>query len=64
MRFLSHLLSALCACFFGLVLSRALGYVAAPLAEPKREYLANELVRERDEVVQRGVRRADLPRSD
>ena len=30
------------------------------LAEPEREYLADELVRERDEVVQRGVRRADL----
>ena len=58
--FLSHILSALCACFIGLVLSQALGYVAAPLAEPKREHLANELVRQRDEVVQRGVRRADL----
>ena len=34
--------------------------VAAPLAEPEREHLADELVRERDEVVQRGVRRADL----
>ena len=30
------------------------------LAKPKREYLADQLVRERDEVVQRGVRRADL----
>ena len=46
--------------YFGLVLSHVLGYVAAPLAKPKREYLADELVRERDEVVQRGVRRADL----
>ena len=58
--FLSHLGSALCACFISLVLSHALGYVAAPLAGPKREYLADELVRQRDEVVQRGVRRADL----
>ena len=49
-----------CACFFGLVLSHALGYVAAPLAKPERENLADQLVRERDEVVQRGVRRADL----
>ena len=49
-----------CALIFGLVLSHALGYVAAPLAEPKREHLADELVRERDEVVQRGVGRADL----
>ena len=57
--FLSNFLSALCA-YFGLVLSHALGYVAAPLAEPEREYLADELVRERDEVVQRGVGRADL----
>ena len=57
--FLSNLLSALCA-YFGLVLSHALGYVAAPLAKPEREYLADQLVRERDEVVQRGVRRADL----
>ena len=46
--------------YFGLVLSHVLGYVAAPLAKPEREYLADELVRERDEVVQRGVRRADL----
>ena len=57
--FLSNLLSALCA-YFGLVLSHALGYVAAPLAKPEREHLADQLVRERDEVVQRGVRRADL----
>ena len=34
--------------------------MAAPLAKPKRENLADQLVRERDEVVQRGVRRADL----
>ena len=46
--------------FFGLVLSHALGYVAAPLAKPEREHLADQLVRERDEVVQRGVGRADL----
>ncbi len=57
--FLSNLLSALCA-YFGLVLSHALGNVAAPLAKPEREYLADQLVRERDEVVQRGVRRTDL----
>ena len=37
--------------FFGLVLSHALGYVAAPLAKPEREHLADQLVRERDEVV-------------
>ena len=57
--FFSNFLSALCA-YFGLVLSHVLGYVAAPLAKPEREYLADELVRERDEIVQRGVRRADL----
>ena len=42
--FLSNFLSALCA-YFGLVLSHVLGYVAAPLAKPEREHLADQLVR-------------------